>query len=435
MQDLTFERGLPTAPHAERALLGAILTGNDTEVSGIITSGILPEDFALEKHRRIFAACRQLHDAGELVERVGVAEYLAGIGQLESVDGLTYLCELGGESIPGLSVDGWVATVQEKALQRKAIMGCQAVINHALDQMDTPGIVDQITRLTEQLQAGIHVREPLPSVGQIVERAGIEAIFGGAGAETIPSPWPTLNQIIGGFERGQMVCIGGRPSQGKSVALCQIAKHTAGLGKTAVIFSLEMSKVSLIQRMVASECSVPLWRVRGGHMDPMDVGRTKQALASIVEIPSLLIADSVQTIAAMRAALARLSARTKVDLVAVDYLQLMAGTTQRNRVEEITGITRGLKLLSEQFECTLVVASQLSRESAKVEREPELYDLRDCGSIEQDSDLVIFPYRIPRQNEDEINVDTDFIVRKQRNGRLGRVKMVFEKPQVRFREA
>jgi replicative DNA helicase len=426
-----FDVPLPCDPQAERVILGAIML--DDSLFEQVRSALEIDDFSLEKHRRIFARMADLHERGERIDYITLANELERQGQRESVDGLSYLVSL-TELLPQMAhVESYERIVQDKSILRRAAHSCSSVMREILGSgSDSAMVVERMQSLTEKLQGCLRADE-IPTVERAITETGADVIFGG-GREVIPTPWPRLNQIIGGFEAGQMVCIGARPSMGKTVLACQIAVHAAELGKNAMIFSLEMSNVSLIQRFISALTGIPHYRVREGRMDAKEKSRAQEALLHLTEIQPLYMAELSFTIPAIRAQLSKLARKRKVDLVVIDYLQMISTMSNRNRVEQITEISRGVKLLAKQFDCAVVVTSQLSRESEKENREPRLSDLRDSGSIEQDCDLVIFPHRAPNQEPDEQHVRTDLIVAKQRNGRLGRVPTLFQKPFVRFVE-
>jgi replicative DNA helicase len=196
-----------------------------------------------------------------------------------------------------------------------------------------------------------------------------------------------------------------------------------------------MSNASLLRRYIASRASVALHRVRSGHMDQDQRQNAQAALFDATENPNLRMADKLFTVPAIRAALSRMAAREKIDLIVIDYLQLLTtGNARQSLTEEVTQISRAVKLLAVEFGCPVLIGSQLSRESEKEGREPRLSDLRNSGSLEQDADTVIFPHPSKIQDTESVDLRVEFIVAKQRDGRIGRVPMTFERPYVRFSE-
>jgi replicative DNA helicase len=427
---MDFNFQLPASVETEKVVLGAIFVGGDW---GHVEH-LDVDSFSIEKHRRIFAAMQDVAKRGSAVDRLTVAEELRATGKLESVDGLGYLSSL-DDGLPHIeNLPDYVRILEEKRALRSVLTSAQALIVKASSKgISSESALAELIRAVETVGTQIPGRG-IPTIESIVDEIGASAVLGGEGIEAIASPWPELDKITGGFRMGELVIIGARPSQGKTVMATQIATAAAIQGKTAVVLSLEMSKESIIQRLIASTAGLPLYKLRSG-LDRNERESARNALGRIVELKTLLLADSCATLARMRAALLKIASKQKIHVVAVDYLQLIGGSsTGSRRVEQITEISRGLKQLAVGLDCCMVVASQLSRESVKEEREPRLDDLRDSGSIEQDADLVIFPHRVPGQPAEERRVLTDFVVSKNRNGRLGRCPVVFEKPYVRFVE-
>lgn len=426
-----WERGLPADIEAERMILGALLVGGDNPG---VTSALLPEEFTTTGHSRIYGAILALAGRREVIDRLTVASELMARAEIDSAGGLSYLVELDASGLRLENLDAWVRIVQDKALMRRAILGCSAAVEECLAGVGgSQAIIAKLDNLTKSLIQSSTGTGGLTTAGNEAERIGPTAIFGEGHMSRISTPWIGLNQIIGGFEPGDLIVIGARPSMGKTVLGCQIAKHSADEGKRSGIFSVEMRNVSLIQRFIASQARIPLYKIRGGEMDTEERHSAHMALAEIMDSKTLLLNDGCTTVTSMRATMARALRGGGIDLVFIDYLQLLAGVGgRRGRVEEVTEISRGIKLLAQEFRCVVIVASQLSRESEKEDREPRLSDLRDSGSIEQDSDIVIFPHRLPGQAKEDQSVRTELIVAKNRNGRLGRTPVLFEKPYVRF---
>lgn len=435
-RDVVFERGLPQAIEAEKLVLGAVIADDSLwrDVAGALSS----DDFSLEKHKRIFMRCSDLALRGEPIDRITLVSELMNKGQLESVDGLSYVISL-DEGMPQISnLEAYVRMVQDAALLRRAIFGCNSLMQECLKRADdTPAILSRLGRLAKDLESQLADTSALVNPEQIFQSAGTSGMFSDGRTAWLPTPWPRLNQLIGGFEPGQMVVVGGRPGTGKSVFLGQCAWEAALDGKQVVILSLEMSDVSIVQRFIATRAGIALHRVRSGQMDAEQRQAAQLALHQACETKSLRVADKLYTIAAIRAALCKAAAKQRIDMIVIDYLQLLStGNGKTGLVEEVTQISRSIKLLAVEFECPVLIGSQLSRESEKDNREPRLSDLRNCGAIEQDSDTVIFPHILRQQEDPDTQTPrVEFIVAKQRNGRCGRVPMTFEKPFVRFSEA
>lgn len=426
-------RGLPANLDLERMVLGALMLQPNRwrEISATITAG----DFSIEKHRKIYGRMGDLADRGEVIDRVTLANELMHAGQLESVDGLSYVVSL-DEGLPEIfHLESYAAELRELSLRRRALIGCASLQEQCASGEAATEIVSQLEHMARELTSELSTGDLMQTPGSVIDLAGASGVFGDGRSNFLSTPWPRLNQLIGGFEPGQAVVVGGRPGSGKSVFLCQCAYEAALAGKTVALFSLEMSSLSLIQRFISSRAGVPLHRVRSGSMDQEQRALAQASLFEISEISTLRLGDKLYTMPAIRAAAAKLSSDRKLDLIVIDYLQLLVSGQQRSLVEEVTQISRAVKLLAVEFGVPVLVGSQLSRESEKENREPRLSDLRNSGSLEQDADTVIFPHPVKIQDPDSQYTAVEFIVAKQRNGRTGRVPITFERPYVRFTEA
>lgn len=429
---MTEELAMPTAVEAERVVLGSILRGQPFSLVEHLEPGAAGH-FSTTAHFRIYEAMRGLHEAGCAIDGVTVAQVLRDASTLESVGGLGYLVSL-DDGLPDLpNVADYVRILEEKHALRSVLRRVQKIALEASGpNASSAGVLGILTRALEEI-APLIPGKGLPTVDSIVDEIGASRLLGDGGAvKSFSTPWPMLDEITGGIRPGELVIVGARPSSGKTVLLTQMARHIAGAGNTVAIISVEMSREAILQRMIAADGQVALHRLRNGYMDQPERERAREALGMLYQLNGLLLGDGGSTLPKLRASLTKIAAKRKIDAVAVDYLQLISGASNQRRVEQITEISRGLKQLAVDLGCAMIVASQLSRESVKEEREPRLDDLRDSGSIEQDADVVIFPHRIPGQSEEERFVRTELIVAKNRNGRLGRALVTFEKPYVRF---
>lgn len=436
--DLAFEKGLPCALEAERYVLASALQGRGIEN---LIGALLPEDFSLEKHRRIFTAIADLVAHGTAVDRVMVAHELRKRGQLESVDGLTYLVSL-DEGMPEIvNLDTYVSLIREKSTLRKAIFTHQQAIEECLLASDpTPEILER----AERTLAGLADRSRQSSFRtplDVINSAGgvQEMIYPKRGG--LATPWATLNRMLvgRGFMPGQMIVIGARPSMGKTALACQIAEHAAA-GRTGVaFFTLEMSAESILMRMASAKAQVDGLKVTQGFANEYERKQLSEAFADLAaehENCPLWIDDTTGcTIPAMRSALRKLTARHSIGLVVIDYLQLIETTaSDGRRYEQVSDISRGVKRLAREFGLPVVVLAQLNRDVDKESRKPRMSDLRDSGSIEQDADVVLMPTRQDGQDEHADELQVDLIIAKQRNGPLGKVTLRFLKRYAKFVE-
>jgi replicative DNA helicase len=436
----TVEKGLPTNVDAERFVLGSILLDDSFFVQA--AGSLEAEDFSLEKHRRIFKRMGDLHERDERIDRITVANELMKFNELEACDGLSYLVSL-DDGLPQLpNVDSYIKIVKDKSVLRRIILASQHMINRCLLDSEEP----------EQILAG--AEETLLKLGEAQVKSGLlnpEQILrdyeGGINAFLDPSKrikgistgFTKFDEMTGGLHGGDLVIVAARPSMGKTALALNIAQHvTLKLKKTVAIFSLEMSKESLLTRMVCSGARVDSQKFRAGYLNQAERQKLHNAVNELVESP-LYIDDSAGIhLMEIHAKLRRLQAeQDKIDLVVVDYLQLMSGHGRfENRNQEVSALSRGMKLLAKELNVPMMVLSQLSRavETRQGDHRPQLSDLRESGSIEQDADVVGFIFREEVYNRDREDLRglAELIVAKQRNGPVGTVNLVFLHAQTKF---
>ena len=439
--DLALEKGLPANVDAERLILGAILTD---ESAFLHVAGILePEDFSLEKHRRIFARMLDLHERGEKIDRITLSNELIKKGQLESVDGFSYIVSL-DDGLPEIyNLDGYIKIVKDKAVLRKLIFASQSVIDRCLLGQEDP---EEILSSAEEmlLQLGDEdTRESLANPRQIIDE-----FEGGVNAFLDPSKrirglstgFVKVDELAGGLHPGELLILAARPSLGKTALALNIAQHVAchpKMRKTVALFSLEMSKESLLTRLVCAAARVDQQKFRAGYLNKEERRRLQQAAADLVEAPLFIDDSAGVNLMDIHAKLRRLRAEHGLDLVVIDYLQLMSARGRfSNRNEEVSHLSRGLKLLAKDIGVPFLVLSQLSRapEQRQGDHRPQLSDLRESGSIEQDADMVWFIFREEyyKPNDESLRGLAELIIGKQRNGPIGRVKLAFLREFTRF---
>jgi replicative DNA helicase len=439
--DLALEKGLPANPDAERYVLGSILLNDSLylQVAGVLNA----DDFSLEKHRRIFARMKDLYERSARIDRVTVADELMKQGQLESVDGLSYLISL-DEGLPELAnLDGYIRIVKDKSILRKLIYNAQSVINRCLLGEEEP---DAILASTEEslLKLGEdRTRDQLSSPATIIEK-----FPGGVGAFLDPSQrvrglstgFAKFDEMTGGLNGGELIILAARPSMGKTALALNIAQHVAThpkMRKPVAVFSLEMSSSSLLTRLLCSAARVDQHKFRAGYLNHEERRKLQVALADLTEAPLYLDDTAGVHLMDVHSKLRRMKAEHGLSLVVIDYLQLMSSRGRNeNRNQEVSAISRGLKLMSKDLDVPFVVLSQLSRasETRVGDHKPQLSDLRDSGSIEQDADLVAFIYReeIYKRDREDIKGLADLIIAKQRNGPIGTVPLRFLGQFTRF---
>lgn len=441
-RDLVVEKGLPANVDAERLLLGAILTDESAflPVAAVLT----PEDFSLEKHRRIFARMGDLSEHGDKIDRVTLANELMKQGQLESVDGISYLVYLDDGLPANYSLDGYTRIVKEKSLLRRLIFASQGVIDRCMLDQEDPALILAETEETLLKLGEDGDRDALANPDEIISgfQGGLTAFLDPSQRiKGVSTGYLKFDEMTGGLHPGELIILAARPSMGKTALALNIAQHVAShpnLRRTVAVFSLEMSKEALLTRMICAAARVDQQKFRSAYLNKEERRRLQVAATDMVEAP--LFIDDTAGIGLMdiHAKLRRLKQEQgDLALVVVDYLQLMSGRGRfENRNQEVSYLSRGLKLLAKELEAPMLVLSQLSRapENRPGDHIPQLSDLRESGSIEQDADLVAFIYREEyyKPDREDLKGLADLIVAKQRNGPIGKIKLHFIREYTKF---
>ncbi len=450
--DIEFERGLPASLDAERTILGAILLDNHAYSEAASTLRV--EDFALTAHQRVFARMGELIDLNRVVDIVTLSEELARRKEIESVGGVAWLASL-TEGLPRrLSIEEYVRIVKDKSLLRQLIQVCSGAISRAADQSeDALDVLNAAeTSLLEVTERGI--TRGFSSVHDIVAGSfrNIDNLYKeGREVTGLATHFDELDRMTSGLQNSELVIIAARPSMGKTAFAINIAQNVAirGANHVVAVFSLEMSKESLLRRMLASEALVDSQKIQKGFLLREDRDKLTNALERLVEARIFVDDTPGISLTEMRAKARRLrQSAGSLDLIVVDYLQLMtAGTSgpnarrYENRTQEVSAISRGLKALAKELNIPVIALSQLSRASEQRggDKKPMLSDLRESGSIEQDADVVAFIHResyYTRNSGEEPDPDTDnkaeIIIAKQRNGPTGSIELAWVGRCTRF---
>jgi replicative DNA helicase len=438
MSRQVLERTLPSNVDAERSLLGSVLVNNENYYR--IVELLRPEDFYLDAHRIIFRHMTALMENSRAIDLITLQDQLLRNSSLESSGGIGYLSGL-LDGIPHLlNIEHYIEIVRDKAMLRQVINTASKTMAEAFDQAEPADVI-----LDKAEQALFSLSERRTKVGFVSVRdmeedqkrlltklyEDKEMITG------VPTGFTDLDRMTSGFQSGDLVILAARPSMGKTALALNMAQHVALRRELPVgIFSLEMSKQQLLMRFLCAESLVDAHKVRTGYIGKDDFHQLIDALATVTRAPLYIDDSSSLTIMEMRAKARRLKAEHGLSLLIVDYLQLMSGYGKvENRVQEISGISRGLKGLAKELEVPIIALSQLSRapEQRQGDHRPQLSDLRESGSIEQDADVVLFIYREEVYKQDEENAGkADLIISKQRNGPIGTVKMAFLKQYTKF---
>jgi replicative DNA helicase len=434
----------PTSVHAEMTILGAMLV----EPVAIIDATMLlkTDDFALDSHRKIYSAMLQLVEAGHGVDIVTVTDYLSKKKELDSVGGLPYLASL-SEGLPRkLSIESYVRIVRDKSLMRQLLTVCDMGMIEASDQSrEALDVLNQVTsRLTEISEHA--VTGGFSDIAAIVKESfgSIDALYEqGREVTGLATHYIEFDRMTSGLQESELIIIAARPSMGKTAWAINIAENAAVRGgKVVAVFSLEMSKASLLRRMLASQALVNSKAIQTGMLMRDDRAKLIKGLELLMESKIFIDDTPGITLAEMRAKARRLKQQQgQLDLIVIDYLQLMTGSNSNakgfeNRTQEVSAISRGLKALAKEMKVPVVALSQLSRASEQRggDKKPLLSDLRESGSIEQDADVVCFIHReeyYDRENED-LKGKAEIIIAKQRNGPTGSIQLAYLADYTRF---
>jgi len=441
--DSTIERPLPNNLEAERSILGAILLDNHALNAAV--EKIRSEDFFLSQHRQIFERMIQLGEKQQAIDVVTLMEDLSRRGELEAAGGIAYLSQL-ADGLPRVTnVEHYARIVKEKAVLRSLIFSASAIQEQALAAGDDADVIlDRAESVIFQL-AEDRVKVGLIGVKELVrdnyER--LEKIFSeGRRITGLTTGYPGLDNETAGLQPSELIILAARPSMGKTALALNISENVAlRLREPVAVFSLEMSKESLLLRLLASEARVDAHKFRTGHMGRDDWGKVTGALTNLADAPLWIDDSASSTVMEIGAKARRLKRDRGLSLLVVDYLQLVVPThTGRgsNRQEEVSSISRGLKGLAKELKVPVLVLSQLTRAPERDDRKPQLSDLRESGAIEQDADVVLFINRpnfykndLPEQDR----AKAELIIAKQRNGPTGSMNFVFLARHTRFEEA
>lgn len=423
-------------------VLGSVLIEDERFLD--VGSRLRPEDFSVERHRRIFARMLSLNARGERIDRVTVANELLRENQLEAVGGLEYVVSLDDGLPRVVNLDSYVRIVRENSLLRQMIMVSQATINRCT--LATEPAVDILAGAERDLlglsDSGRKADPATP--GEILDQ-----FEGGANAFLDPSKRPKgigtgfrrLDEMTGGLHKGDLFILAARPSMGKTALAMNIADHVAvDLDLPVVVFSLEMSREALLTRLICARAGIDQQRFRSGYLNQDERMALSAATSRITRSPVWIDDAGDAGLMDIHSKLRRIKARDGLALAVVDYLQLMSTPRGReNRTEKVGELSRGLKLLAKELDVPMLVLSQLSRapETRPGDHRPQMSDLRESGSIEQDADAVAFIFReeVYKPDRDDLRGRAELLLRKQRNGPVGTVHLTFLRHLTKFTDA
>ena len=438
-----YDRQPPYSLEAEISVLGGMLIDNDAVARAIEV--VDDSMFYREANRRLFRSMARLFERGGVVDVITLNEELKKTNELESAGGTAYLAELLDAVPTAANIEYHARIVREKALLRRLIEAASDIIRDVYDQgeRDVEDVLDHAEQRVFRV-AESHDREGFVWIKEILWPTfeHIEKLQESAGGITgVATGFKDLDRMTTGLQKGDLIIVAARPSMGKTSWVLNVAQTAAIEHNTTVaMFSLEMSKEQLVQRFLCAEGRVDAQRLRQGKMSPDEYQRLAAAAGHLNTAPLWIDDSPGSTVLDMRAKARRLKSETDLGLLIIDYMQLMSGNRRsESRVQEVSEISRGLKALARELDVPVIALSQLSRApEQRTDRRPQLSDLRDSGSIEQDADLVMFLYR-PEYYFGSVDNDgnslegkSELIVAKQRNGPTGLVNLYFHKAYTRF---
>ncbi len=433
----TTERLPPQNLEAEQSVLGSMLIEKEAILKACEI--LSADDFYREAHRIIFDAIVDVFERGEAVDLITVSERLRQLGKIEAVGDIPALAALANMVPTAANVEYYARIVEEKAVLRRLISAGTEIVRMGYEAQQEP---EELLDQAEQMVFRISRRrssQGYHSIKDVLVEAfeHIESIYTNKeGITGIPTGFKEIDMLTSGLQKSDLIVIAARPSMGKTMLCLNIARNAAVLrGVPVVIFSLEMSKEQMAQRLLCMEAGVDSQRLRTGYLQEGDWGRLSRAFGQLSEAPIFIDDTPNLSVMEMRAKSRRIKAEHDLGLVVIDYLQLMQMKGRvESRQQEISEISRSLKALARELKVPIIAASQLSRAvESRVDKRPLLSDLRESGAIEQDADVVAFIYRDEYYNrESEKRNIAEIIIAKQRNGPTGTVELAFLKESGRF---
>ena len=427
--ETTVNRTLPQSIEAEQSVIGSMII--DRSAIAQAAEGLDEEDFYRDSHKVLFKSIIEMFKRDMAVDLVTVLENLKANDTLERAGGVTYVTEITSSVPTTANLGSYIQIVQEKSTLRKLIKASTSIIEESYNkQGDVENVLDSAEKRIFDI-AEKRTTSDFEPLNQVLERGfmEIERLFNNKGEITgVSSGFLDLDAKTSGFQKGDMVLIAARPSMGKTTFALNIAEHAAlREGKSVVIFSLEMSKEQLAYKLLCSEANVDMLKLRTGALDDKDWENIARATGPLSKAKIYIDDTAGVSVMEMRSKCRRLKIEYGIDLIMIDYLQLMSGSSSESRQQEVSEISRSIKALAKEMECPVIALSQLSRApEQRADHRPMLSDLRESGSIEQDADLVMFLYRDEYYNKEteEKNVG-ECIIAKQRNGPVGTVKLAW----------
>lgn len=434
---------LTTPPHsldAERWVLGSILIDKDGIIH--VANLLSPDDFYDPAHGIVYSAMLDLFSRNRPIDSITVREVIDDQKQLESIGGNIFLAELMTSVFTSANIFQYAQIVKNKSVLRKLIKAGNEIIMNGYDESR------ETTELLEKSEKSLFgvtqtfIQNKLVPIREILnaryeEFAAINADPSLVEKNSISTGYKSFDSKLTGFKRGDLVILAARPSMGKTAMALNFAQNVAAKWRNVAIFSLEMSKEQLTDRLIAAAMAVDSWKLQKGTLSESEFSRMGDAL-EVLSRSNIFVDDSPagEWLMSIKSKARRLKMESGLDLIVIDYLQLMSSGNSMNRVQEVSEISRGLKSLARELDVPVVALSQLSRAlEARPDKRPIMSDLRESGSIEQDADIIMMIYRDDYYNEfSESAWVTNVFIRKNRNGPTGQVDLKFEKSHQKFIE-
>ena len=423
-------RSLPQSIEAEQSVIGSMIIDKNSIAK--VMESLEEEDFYRDGHKAIYKAILEMFRNDMAVDLVTLLEYLKSTNMLERAGGVTHITELSASVPTTANLSAYIKIVSDKSTLRKLIKASTTIIEESYNKQDK---VESVVDIAEKKIFNIaenRTSKDFEPLSDVLERGflQIEKLFNNKGEITgVGSGFTDLDSMNSGFQSGDMILIAARPSMGKTTFALNIAEHAAlREHKSVVIFSLEMSKEQLAYKLLCSEANVDMLKLRTGALEDSDWENIARATGPLSKAKVYIDDTAGVTVMEMRSKCRRLKLEYGIDLIVIDYLQLMSGGSGTdNRQQEVSEISRSIKALAKEMECPVIALSQLSRApEQRADHRPMLSDLRESGSIEQDADLVMFLYRDEYYNKETEDKNIgECIIAKQRNGPVGTVKMAW----------
>ena len=431
----------PQSVDVEASLLGSVLIDPDAIVK--VADMVRSIDFYDDRHRLIYEACVRLYEQGSPIDIITLSEELKKEGVLKQVGGASYLTELTNTVPTATHAEQYASIVATKSIRRRLIAVSNEIAQIGFDEKRTIAelVEEAETKLFEVSQR--HVKNDISSMENILAESfeRLDGLHKDKGAiRGVSTGYKDMDNLLAGFQKSDLIILAARPAMGKSALALNLAQNVAvDSGKSVLLFALEMSKEQLVDRLLASEANVNSWNLRTGNLSDSDFEKIGHAMGTLSEAKLYIDDTPGITVSELRTKARREAHRNELGLIVVDYLQLMSGGSKfsgtNNRVQEISEISRGLKGIARELNVPVLALSQLSRSvESRSPQIPQLADLRESGSIEQDADVVAFIYREDYYNHesDRPNI-MDVIIQKHRNGPTGKVELYFDRERQKIK--